>query len=83
MLLLFGLRRRGNRNLLRIGLSLLVVAMLSLSGLGLTACSNNSTSTVTTTPGDTPAGTYSVQIIGTDSVSSALTSTANVTLTVN
>jgi subtilase family serine protease len=82
MVLLFGLRRRANRNLLRIGLSFFVVAMISIAGLGLTACSNNSTAAVTTL-GNTPPGTYTIQIIGTDSATSALTSTANVTLTVN
>jgi subtilase family serine protease len=82
MVLLFGLRRRANRNLLRIGLSLVVVAMISISGLGLTACSNNSTSAVVGASGNTPAGTYTIQLVGTDSAT-AVTSTANVTLTVN
>jgi subtilase family serine protease len=84
-LLLFGLGRRSarkqlSRNLLRAGLSLALLLTLSAAGLGLTACS--SSASATDTLNNTPAGTYTLPIIGVDSVNSNQTSTVNLTITV-
>lgn len=79
-LLLIGLRRRSR--LLRAGLGLGLIVMFSLAGVGLTGCSNRSTNNTITTS-NTAAGTYTITVTGTDSVSPAITSSATVTLTVN
>ena len=79
-ILLIGFRRRSR--LLRAGMALGVLALLSFSGLGLTGCSNNSTSNTTNLSNTTP-GTYAITVTGTDSVTATLTSSTTVTLTVN
>jgi len=77
-LLLIGLRRRSR--LLRAGLGLGLLVVFSLTGLGLTGCSNTST---TATTSNTAAGTYTITVTGADSVNPAITSSTTVTLTVN
>jgi subtilase family serine protease len=81
-LLLVCFRRRSK--LLRAAMAVGVVLLLSFSGLGLTGCSNNST---TTSPGGntsySAAGTYTMTLTGADSVTPTITNSANFTLTVN
>jgi len=77
-LLLIGLRRRSR--LLRAGLGLGLLVVFSLTGLGLTGCSNTST---TATTSNTAAGTYTITVTGADSVNPAITASTTVTLTVN
>ncbi len=79
-LLLIGFRRRSR--LLRASMALGVLALLSFSGLGLTGCSNNSTSSTNNSLGNTTPGSYAITITGTDSVTPTLTNTTTVTLTV-
>jgi subtilase family serine protease len=66
--------------LMRAGLALGFVAMLSAAGLGLSGCSNNAAASPTLT--DTPAGTYTVTLTGTDSVNASLTTTTTFTIIV-
>jgi hypothetical protein len=80
-LLLVCFRRRSG--LLRATLALGVVLLLSFSGLGLTGCSNTTT---TTGPGGNTTysapGTYSLTLTGTDSVTPTIANSATFTLTV-
>jgi subtilase family serine protease len=84
-------------SLLRAGIALGLFLTLSLSGLGLTGCSG-STATPTTppmtttppattptpsTPTTTPAGTYTVTLIGTNSATPGATNSTTFTVTVN
>jgi hypothetical protein len=78
MLLFAGFRRRSR--LLRASVALGVLLALSLSGIGLTGCSNTSSSV---TASNTPAGAYTITVTGTDSVTPADTATTTFTLTVN
>jgi len=89
LLLLLCVRRRSS--LLRVGISLGLVVVFSLAGLGLTGCSssssaNNGTSTPVTPPTNpnaSPAGTYTIIITGTDAASSTLTTSATFSLTIS
>ncbi|MGA7155948.1 MAG: protease pro-enzyme activation domain-containing protein [Acidobacteriaceae bacterium] len=67
--------------LLRGGMALGLLLLLSFSGIGLTGCGGGSTTT-TTTGASTPAGSYTVTIVGTDSKSSTLTSSVTISITV-
>jgi hypothetical protein len=78
MLMLAGFRRRSR--LLRASMALGLVMLLSLSGLGLTGCSNTATSA---TASNTPAGAYTITVTGTDTVTSTETATTTFTLTVS
>ncbi len=77
-LLLIGLRRRSR--LLRAGLGVGLLVVFSLTGLGLTGCSNTSTNGTTS---NTAAGTYSITVTGVDSVNPTITASTTLTLTVN
>ena len=77
-LLLIGLRRRSR--LVRAGLGIGLLVVFSLAGVGLTGCSNTST---TATTSNTAAGTYTITVTGADSVNPAVTASTTVTLTVN
>jgi hypothetical protein len=82
LLLTFGFGRRSGRmrgKLLRGSLSLAALALLSLAGFGLTACSNNSAGAAQ----DTSPGTYVFTLSGNDSANTANTAQTTVTLTVN
>jgi subtilase family serine protease len=88
-LLILGCFKRRSK-LLRGGIALGIVLVLSLSGLGITGCSSgasgNTTATnptTTTTTGNATAGTYTLTITGTDSVDSAVSNTGTLTLTVH
>jgi subtilase family serine protease len=84
--LLLCFRRRSR--LLRASITLGLL-LLSISGLGLIGCggssstSTTSSSTNPTNPTNTPAGTYTVTLIGTDSVNASITSSTTFTVTVN
>jgi hypothetical protein len=86
LLLTFGFGRRGRRlqsKLMRSGLSLAALALLSLAGFGLTACSNSAApSSVVQQSTYTTKGTYLFTFTAQDSVNSALTAQGNVSLTV-
>jgi subtilase family serine protease len=87
LLLTFGFGRRSRRlqgKLLRASLSLAALALLSLAGFGLTACSNNSAPSATVINSNyTTAGTYTFTLAGSDSVNAATTAQTTVTMTVN
>jgi subtilase family serine protease len=81
-------------SLLRAGMALGLLLTLSFSGLGLTGCGGSAatskTTTTTTTPPattfaptTTPAGTYSVTLIGTNSATPGSTNSTTFTVTVN
>ena len=81
VLLLFGLRRRSQ--MLRAGLALGLLLALAWSGIALTGCSGNGTTTPTPSNLTTPAGAYHLTVTGTDSKTSTLTNSATVTVTVS
>jgi hypothetical protein len=72
-------RRRSK--LLRASLAIGLALLLSFSGLGLTGCSNNNSST--STAGDTAQGSYTLTLSAVDSVDPTITATTTFTLTVN
>jgi len=91
LLIVLCIRRRSS--LLRAGVSLALLVMLSFAGLGMTGCSssssaNNGQSTPVTpvNPNATPAGTYTITVTGTDEASyysiTPLVYTTTFTLTV-
>jgi subtilase family serine protease len=82
-LMLVCFRRRSR--LLRAVLSLGAVVLISVAGLGLTACSSSSSGSYPTTPTstDSPLGTYTLTLIGADSKTSTITNSTTLTLTVN
>jgi subtilase family serine protease len=78
------------RKLLRGGLALSLLLALSLSGLGLVGCSNNSnvpvtttTPPTTTTTVSTPTGTYALTVVGYNPTNSTIAATTSFNLTVN
>jgi hypothetical protein len=82
-------RKRLHHKLLRSGLTLGLLLMLGLSGLGLSGCSNGSnntptttTTTTTTTTVTTPAGAYPLTVTGYNPTNSSQAATASLTLTV-
>jgi subtilase family serine protease len=87
LLLTFGFGRRSRRlqgKLLRTSLSLAALALLSLAGFGLTACSNSAApSSVVVNSTNTTPGTYVITLAGADSVTPTITAQTNVTLTVH
>lgn len=85
-LLLVSLRRRSRRlrsRLLSASLALGLLLALSFSGLALTGCGGGNSTTTTTTINNTPAGTYNIQITGTDSKTTTTTNSATISLTVS
>jgi hypothetical protein len=87
-LLLVCFRRRSRllrSSLLRAGMALGLLLVLSFSGLGLTGCSGSSASTNNnnTTSSNTPNGTYTITLTGTDSRTSTITTSTTFTVTVN
>jgi hypothetical protein len=87
LVLTFGLGRRSRQRrtrLLRGGLAVACIALLSLAGFGLTACSSSaSPSQAAVNASYTAAGSYSFTITGEDSVNPTITATTPFTLTVN
>jgi subtilase family serine protease len=79
VILLACFRRRSK--LLRASVALGIALLLSFSGLGLTGCSNNNSST--STAEDVPAGTYTISLSGTDTLNATITASTTFTLTVN
>jgi len=79
-LLIAGCFKRRSR-LLRGGLALGALVLLSFSGFGLIGCSSGSTVNPLTS-NNTPAGTYTFTVTGTDSVNSTITNSASFTVTV-
>ncbi|WP_158822952.1 protease pro-enzyme activation domain-containing protein [Granulicella sp. S156] len=72
-LLIAGCFRHRSR-LLRGGLALVALVMLSFSGFGLMGCSSGSSSVpIGSSANNAPAGTYSFTVTGTDSVNSTIT----------
>ena len=81
-LLIAGCFKRRSR-LLRGGLALGALALLSFSGFGLMGCSSSGSSTVNPlTSNNAPAGTYAFTVTGTDSVNSAITNSNSFTVTI-
>jgi subtilase family serine protease len=87
LVLTFGLGRSSRlrrSSLLRGGLAVACIALLSLAGFGLTACSSSaSPSQAAINSSYTAAGTYSFTITGADSINPTITATTPFTLTVN
>lgn len=82
-LLLFGFRRSRSRVWTMLGCLMLMTAVGGFSlGCGSTA-GTATTTTTKSTSGTVPAGSYSLAVVGTDSVNSSLTASTNLTLTVN
>lgn len=87
----FGRRSRERRRLLRGISAVACVALLSLAGFGLTACSNNASSSTGTGTGtttgntnNTTPGTYTLTFTGQDALNTSVASaTTSVTVTVN
>ena len=79
-LVLIGLRRRSK--LLRASLALGLLLLVSFSGLGLTGCSNNTSTTPVVNTNNTPAGTYIITLNGADSVNANVTATTTFNLIV-
>jgi subtilase family serine protease len=76
------LRKRFRRMSPLLSLSLFALC-LGIAGLGLSGCSNNASTTGGGgTVGDETPGTYSLTLIGTDSVNANQTASANFTLTI-
>jgi len=81
-LLIAGCFKRRSR-LLRGGLALGALLLLSFSGFGLMGCSSgSSTVAIGSSANDTPTGAYTLTVTGTDSVDSAITNNASFTVTV-
>ena len=82
-LLIAGCFRRRSR-LLRSGLALGALVLLSFSGFSLMGCSNSSGSSSVNpiTNNEASAGTYTFTITGTDSVNSAITNSSSFTVTI-
>jgi subtilase family serine protease len=77
---------RHRSRLLRAGMALGLLLVVSFSGLGLGGCSGGSasmSSTPATTTTDTPAGTYTITVTGTDSTTSTITASTTFTITVS
>jgi hypothetical protein len=77
-LMLVCFRRRSM--LIRASMAIGLALLLSFSGLAITGCSNNNSST--STASDSPVGTYTITISAQDSVNPTITATTNFTLTV-
>jgi len=87
-LLLVSLRRRSRRlrsRLLSASLNLGLLVALCFSGVALTGCGGSSAidNTMNTMSNDTPAGTYTITVTGTDSKTPTITSSTTFTLTVS
>jgi hypothetical protein len=85
LLVAFCTRRRSR--LLRAGIALGFVMLISLAGFGLSGCSNNSsagsgTTTTTTTSYNSAKGTYTIGLSASDSLNPTLGQTTTFTLTV-
>lgn len=81
-LLIVGCFKRRSR-LLRGGLALGALLLLSFSGFDLMGCSSgSSTVAIGSSANDTPTGAYPLTVTGTDSVDSTITSNASFTVTV-
>ncbi len=81
-LLIAGCFKRRSR-LLRGGLALGALVLLSFSGFSLMGCSSSGSSTVNPlTSNNAPAGTYTFTVTGTDSVNSAITNSSSFTVTI-
>jgi subtilase family serine protease len=80
--------RRSRNKLARASLALGLLAVMALSGLGLSGCSNGASSTTTTTPPTTttvttPAGgPYTITVVGYNPSNTSQSATATLTLTV-
>jgi subtilase family serine protease len=77
---------RHRSRLLRAGMALGLLLVVSFSGLGLGGCSGGSapmSSTPINTTTDTPAGTYTITVTGTDSTASTITASTTFTITVS
>jgi subtilase family serine protease len=85
-LVLLGCLRRRSRGVVLLGL----LAVLSVAGLVLSGCSNNSqggsgstTTTTTTTAGTTSAGSYTVTVTGVSTANTGIVASTSFTLVVN
>ena len=78
-LLIVGFLGRNSRKLR----ALSYVFVLAFAGLCLSACGGVATNTNTNTVPNPPKGTYTITLIGTDSVTSSVTSQSTFTLVIN
>jgi hypothetical protein len=76
LLIVFGLRRRSR--LVRASLTLGLLLLLSVAGLGLSGCSSSAVAA----PNLATKGSYSLTLTGTDSVNPTLISSSTFTLTI-
>jgi hypothetical protein len=78
-MLALGMLRRRTRK----GWSLLAVCLLGVLGVTLSGCSGSSNSVIGATSTVATKGTYTLTVVGADTTTSTVTSSANLTLTIN